>query len=145
MARLNRAASRAAQAAQVVCATDITGFGLLGHAAEMALASHAEAGVGLRIEAAAVPTLPRVWDYIAARYLTRGSTRNPEAFGVHVHFAPGVTAAQRTLLWEAETSGGLLLAVPTATLDDFRAACAGMHQAYWEIGEVSAGSGIEVT
>ena len=144
MSRLNRAAARAAQAAHVVCATDITGFGLLGHASEMALASHVDAGAGLRIRAAAVPALPGVWDYIAADYLTRGSTRNPEAFAANVHFAPGVNPAQRSLLWEAETSGGLLLAVPAATLDDFRAACSTMHQDYWEIGEVIAGSGIEV-
>lgn len=143
MAKLNRAAAQAARAAQVRGATDITGFGLLGHGSEMASGSR-PASAGLRIRAADVPTLPGVWDYIAAGYLTRGSTRNPDHFGQHVRFAPSVTPAQRTLLWEAETSGGLLLAVPAAQVDTFRAACTTAKQDCWEIGEVVAGEGVEV-
>jgi selenide,water dikinase len=144
MTRLNRHAAQAALAAQVVGATDITGFGLLGHGSEMAMASGQANGAGLRIEAAAVPALPGVWEYIAAGYLTRGSTRNPGHFGEHVRFGPGVTAAQRTLLWEAETSGGLLLAIPAAQVAIFTAACDERQQSYWRIGEVVAGAGIEV-
>lgn len=140
----NRAAAQAAQAAGVRCATDVTGFGLLGHAAEVAIASGRAAAVGLRIRAAAVPALPGVDAYIEGRYLTRGSTRNPEHYGAHVRFAETVTPAQRTLLWEAETSGGLLLAVPAATAEMFLAACAGRNQAAWEIGDVVPGAGIEV-
>jgi selenide,water dikinase len=144
MLRLNRAAARAAQAAGVQAATDITGFGLLGHAAEMAVASGRAAGAGFRIQAAAVPALPGVWDYITARYLTRGSSRNPEAYGAHVRYGPGVTPVQRTLLWEAETSGGLLVAVPTACTGVFQDACAAADQPVWAIGEVIPGEGIEV-
>lgn len=144
MTRLNRAAAQAARAANVRSATDITGFGLLGHGSEMALAGGQEGSVGFRLRAAAVPTLPGVWDYIAAGYLTRGSTRNPAHFSDHVHFADSVTPAQRTLLWEVETSGGLLLAVPAAGVTTFRTACAEAQQACWEIGEVVAGAGIEV-
>ncbi len=144
MLRLNRDATRAAQQAGVRCATDITGFGLLGHGSEMAFASHIENGVGFRIEANAVPALPGVWDYIAARYLTRGNTRNPEHFGSRVRFAEGITSAQRSLLWEAETSGGLLLAVPVSGVETFRAACAERNQPCWEIGQVVDGDGIEV-
>jgi selenide,water dikinase len=139
----NRAAAQAAQAAGVRCATDVTGFGLLGHAAEVAFAG-GSAGVGLRIRAADVPALPGVDAYIAGRYLTRGSTRNPEHYGALVRFAESITPAQRTLLWEAETSGGLLLAVPAAAVETFLAACAGRKQAAWEIGEVVPGAGIEV-
>ena len=144
MAKLNRAAARAAQAANVCCATDITGFGLLGHSSEIAVASYQTNGAGLRIRAAAVPTLPGVWAYIAASYLTRGSTRNPDYYGKHVRFAASVTAAQRTLLWEAETSGGLLLAVPQDQVEVFRSACAEAKQDCWEIGEVVTGEGVEV-
>jgi len=144
MAKLNRAAAHAAQVANVRGATDITGFGLLGHASEMAVASGQAAGAGLRIRAADVPSLPGVWAYIAAGYLTRGSTRNPDHFGGHVHFAASVTDAQRTLLWEAETSGGLLLAVPAAQSDAFRTTCTASGQTWWEIGEVVAGEGVEV-
>ncbi len=144
MLRLNRQAAQAARAAQVLGATDITGFGLLGHGSEMAVASGQVAGAGLRIEAAAVPALAGVWDYIAAGYITRGSTRNPNHFGAHVHFAASVSAAQRTLLWEAETSGGLLLAVPATHTATFMRVCDDNDQRYWRIGEVVAGGGVEV-
>jgi selenide, water dikinase len=144
MLQLNRAAAQAARAAKVRAATDITGFGLLGHGCEMAQVSGRALGAGLRIEAAAVPVLPGVWDYLAAGYGTRGSTRNPAHFGAAVRFAERVTPAQRTLLWEAETSGGLLLAVPAAEVATFRAQCAAAGQACWAIGEVIQGEGIEV-
>jgi len=83
-----------------------------------------------------VPALPGVFGYIEAGYLTRGSARNPEHFGEHVAAAPGVTAAHITLLWEAETSGGLLLAVPPSGLGQFRDVCEGNEQPFWEIGTV---------
>jgi len=143
MSRLNRDAGRAAQTAGVVAATDITGFGLLGHASEMAIAS-ARDSVGFRIRAADVPVLSGAAEYAAARYLTRGSGYNPDEFGAQVRFAPDISALQRTLLWEAETSGGLLLAVPATGLAAFTAACAASRQPYWEIGEAVAGAGIEV-
>ncbi len=144
MLLLNRAASKAARAAGVRAATDITGFGLLGHGSEMAKASHRNAGAGLRIRAADVPTLPGVWAYIEAGYLTRGSDVNPATYGEHVRFADSVSAAQRTLLWEVETSGGLLVCVPPDEVDTFQATCVEEGQAYWSIGEVVDGEGIEV-
>lgn len=144
MTRLNRTAAKAACAAKARAATDITGFGLLGHGSEMATASGREAGVGLRIWAGAVPALPGVWDYIAAGYLTRGSTRNPAHFGNGVRFAASVTPAQRTLLWEAETSGGLLVAVPVDEVEIFQSSCKEADQDCWAIGEVVQDEGIEV-
>lgn len=143
MLHLNRVAAQAARAAQVQAATDITGFGLLGHGSEMVAGSR-EQGVGFRIRAADVPVLPGVWDYLAAGYVTRGSTRNPAHFGTTVRFAASVTPAQRALLWEAETSGGLLLAVPDGEVTTFRNHCAAGKQECWEIGEVINGGGIEV-
>ena len=144
MLRLNRAAAQAGKRAHVRSATDITGYGLLGHGAEMAIASGREAGAGFVIHAAAVPALEGVWDYIAAGYLTSGSRRNPAHYGEHVTSAPEVTPVQKTLLWEVETSGGLLLAVPAGEVDTFTAACAERGQAYWWIGEVVKGEGIRV-
>lgn len=144
MLTLNRNASQSAQAANVRGATDITGFGLLGHGAEMAVAGGAEAGTGLRIRAADVPTLPGVQAYVDAGYLTRGATLNPKEFGKHVHFADSVPAYLRTVLWEAETSGGLLLAVPAHELDAFHAAAQDRKLRVWEIGEAVAGEGVEV-
>jgi selenide,water dikinase len=145
MLRLNRCAAHAAQAAGVRGATDITGFGLLGHGSEMALAGGRECGAGLRIHADQVPALPGAFDYIEAGFLTRGSERNPASFGANVRFDPAVTPAQCTLLWEVETSGGLLLAVPEAQTQLFQEACAAHQQPAWPIGEVVAGlEGIEV-
>lgn len=144
MTTLNRAAARAAQAANVRSATDITGFGLLGHAVEMALAAGREAGAGFRIRMADLPTLPGVWDYIAAGYITGASSRNPAALGEHVRLSEHITPAQKVLLWEAETSGGLLVAVPPQEIDVFHAALAAAKQSCWEIGEVVEGEGIEV-
>ncbi len=144
MARLNRATARAAQAAGVRSATDITGFGLLGHGSEMVQAIAPVEQVGFQIVAGNVPALTGVWDYIAAGYLTRGSTRNPEAFGEQVRIAATVSPAQRTLLWEAETSGGLLLAVPADQVGVFLEACAQADQPTWQIGEAIPRRGIEV-
>lgn len=140
MLRLNRAAAHAARAAGVQAATDITGFGLLGHSVEMALAS----ATMFVIRADEVPVLPGVWDYIAAEYLTRGHVLNPQHFGEHVTFADSVAPAQRILLWEAETSGGLLVAVPAQAAEQFRQACANNQQPFWEIGFVQAGAGLHV-
>ena len=136
MTRLNRASACAGRAAGVRSGTDITGFGLLGHAVELATASAADAPIQLQIEAGSVPALPGAFDYIKAGYLTRGSVRNPEHFGGHVASANGVSAAHKTLLWEAETSGGLLLAVPPSGLGRFRDVCEREEQFFWEIGTV---------
>ncbi len=144
MLRLNRAASQAALAGGVHAATDITGFGLLGHASEMYVASRRTAEVGLRIHATDVPLLPGALGYVAAGYLTRGSVRNPAHFAEYVNFDAKVDAALRTLLWEAETSGGLLLAVPQEGIEQFETACAEREQDYWYIGEAIQGANIEV-
>jgi selenide, water dikinase len=144
MLRLNRAAAQAGRLAGVRSATDITGFGLLGHASEMAAAAWRASKTGFLIRAAAVPALDGAWEYIAAGYLTRGATRNPQHYGINVTVAPEVTPAQRTLLWESETSGGLLLAVPAATVEIFTAACDERKQPYWQIGEALNGEGIRV-
>ena len=143
MLRFNRAAAQAALRCGVRSATDITGFGLLGHASEMLQGQH-DAQAGFRIVAADVPMLPGLPAYAASGYLTRGITRNPEYYGDRVHFAESVTAVQRTVLWEVETSGGLLLAVPAAEAARFMDECAARDQQAWEIGEVVAGAGIAV-
>ena len=89
-----------------------------------------------------LPTLPGVWDY-RGRYIT-GQFRNPAALGEHVRWSEHITSAQKVLLWEAETSGGLLVAVPPQEIDVFHAALAAAKQSCWEIGEVVEGEGIEV-
>jgi len=107
MRRLNRAAAEAALAADAHAATDVTGFGLLGHAREMALAS----GVHLRLRAAAVPLLPGAGDY-ALSAQSQGLHNNQAFAAASVDFAPSVTEQLRALLFDPQTSGGLLLSLP---------------------------------
>ena len=88
-------------------ATDVTGFGLIGHAREMALAS----GVSLRIEAAKISALPGAMECIRAGFIPGGLKANEEFAAGCVEFASGVAAELRTLMFDPQTAGGLLLAV----------------------------------
>jgi selenide,water dikinase len=109
MRTLNRAAAdvvRELPAGAVHACTDITGFGLIGHATEMARAS----GVTIAIDAARVP----LFDGVLALALTNrsgGMQSNQEHFGAGVRFAEGVDPALQALLFDPQTSGGLLIAV----------------------------------
>jgi len=140
MKRLNRCAAQAGQAVGVRAATDVTGFGLLGHATEMTQAG----GVRFRFRMGAIPLLPGAADYAAEWVFPGGSHSNRAFYGPLVHFDAGIPEDRQMLLWDAQTSGGLLLAVPAARVDDFMAACAGHEQRAWVVGEVIEGEGIEV-
>jgi len=104
MTTLNRDASRAALAAGAVCATDVTGFGLLGHLFKMARAS----GVSAVVDAAAVPFLEAARPSYAAGFVPGGSRRNLD--WVRPHVASSVSEDELLLLADAQTSGGLLVA-----------------------------------
>jgi selenide,water dikinase len=105
MTTLNRAASEAALAAGAVCATDVTGFGLLGHLHKLARAS----GVTARVDAAAVPYLDGARDALAAGYVSGGTRRNLD--WVRPHLDAGTAGEDELLLLaDAQTSGGLLVA-----------------------------------
>jgi selenide, water dikinase len=103
MTRLNRAASEAALAAGAQAATDVTGFGLLGHAYKMARAS----GVTIRIDAAAVPYLDGARDALRDGYVSGGTRRNLD--WVRSHLDASVDEDELLLLADAQTSGGLLV------------------------------------
>jgi selenide,water dikinase len=105
MTGLNRAAAEAALAGGAVCATDVTGFGLLGHLHKLARAS----GVTARVDAAAVPYLDGARDALAAGYVSGGTRRNLDWVRPHLS-ADGVAADELLLLADAQTSGGLLVA-----------------------------------
>jgi selenide,water dikinase len=107
MVRLNRSAAAAMTAVGVDSATDITGFGLLGHAWEMAQASH----VDLFIDSRAVPLLPGVGELAAQGLFPGGSERNREYMTTRTDFGSDVPETTRMLLCDAQTSGGLLIAV----------------------------------
>ena len=107
MTTLNRDAAEAALTAGVLAATDVTGFGLLGHLHRMLRAS----GVAAEVDAARVPFLPGAAELAAAGFVP-GGTRNNEAFlRERVELEPGLPPVVATLLHDAQTSGGLLLAV----------------------------------
>lgn len=140
MLTLNRHAMRAGQAAGVRCATDITGFGLLGHASEMAEGS---AGA-LQISLAALPLLPGARRYAEARMAPGGTHSNRRYFSLRVQAPPDLSQADEALLYDPQTSGGLLLAVPPAQRDVFYETCAQLGQLAWEIGRVVEGHGVQV-
>lgn len=108
MAHLNRAASEAAIAAGARAATDVTGYGLIGHLGNMLRAS----GVAARIDAAAVPVLDGVGALVEAGYVPGGTRRNQRDAADSVSHADGVDEVTRTLLADAQTSGGLVIASP---------------------------------
>jgi selenide, water dikinase len=105
MTTLNRSAAEAAVAAGVRCATDVTGFGLLGHAFKLARAS----GVTARIDPAAVPYLDGARDAARDGFVSGGTRRNLDWVDPHTRWA-GVGELDRLLLADAQTSGGLLVA-----------------------------------
>jgi selenide,water dikinase len=140
MLRLNREPALAAVAVGVHALTDVTGFGLLGHADEVARAS----GVGVVLNASAVPLLHRALDAVRAGVRTGGSNRNEEYLADRVTFTAGVTRDLSELLYDPQTSGPLFVVLPAERADDFEAACAARDQRCWRVGEIVEGSGIEV-
>jgi selenide,water dikinase len=114
MRRLNAEASRAALAVGARCATDITGFGLLGHASHIARAS----AVTLVVEVSRIPVLPGAREAAASGVGTGGAGRNEEFLESRVAWG-AVSEVDRALLVDPQTSGGLLVAVPEHAVGDY--------------------------
>ena len=112
MATLNDGAMRAALAHGVTCATDVTGFGLLGHLGNILRSSKVAAEVWVD----ALPLLDRARELAEAGVIPGGSERNLKA-ATQASWAPELSAAERMLCCDAQTSGGLLLAVKPAQMD----------------------------
>lgn len=140
MKRLNRDASRISREAANAL-TDVTGFSLLGHGCEMARAS----GCALRIVSPAVPLLPGALDYAGRGVSTGGAERNRGHFAPSVRIDAGVSEAMRGVLWDPQTSGGLLIAAPAEQAAAMQQRFAAAGEPLWAIGEVVEGEGIEVT
>jgi selenide,water dikinase len=140
MTRLNMTASELAMRFGLRGGTDVTGFGLLGHGWEMAKG----AGVGLRIHYEQVPFTSAAKKFGEAGAFPGGSIDNAKYYGPHARFADAFERWERTLLFDAQTSGGLLLAVTAGVAAEFQSAAEEAGQALWEIGEVVAGQGIDV-
>jgi selenide,water dikinase len=136
MSALNRGASDAMLEVGVHACTDVTGFGLLGHLQELTAASRLAAVV----HAAAVPILPRVLDLINDGVVPDGSWTNVESVEPYVTYAEELAQPVRVALADAQTSGGLLIAVPAERVDHLTQLLSvrGAHAAA-VIGELVAG------
>ena len=113
MAMLNKAAAEALVDFDVHAATDVTGFGFAGHSLEMAEG----AGLALDVEAAALPVLEGAVDLVRDGVTSGGCTRGKTHYGDRVAVGAGVDAALADLVFDAETSGGLLVALPESQLE----------------------------
>jgi len=140
MTTLNRAASLAMIAAGAHAATDITGFGLLGHGYELARAS----GVQLRLGASSVPIYQLARDLIAIGIAPGGSRKNASEHEVFTTFAADVPSDLRLLLSDAQTSGGLLIAIAPHRLAKLLEGLREPDALASIVGRIEAGSGIIV-
>jgi selenide,water dikinase len=140
MTRLNRHASHLALEAGVLACTDVTGFSLLGHAEEMARS----AAVRIVIDSNALPILPGALDYARAGHVTGGANRNRAGLEDKVAFERSIPPEVEHLLFDPQTSGGLLLAAPPHLVDALAAALEASELAAARVGCVEAGVGILV-
>jgi selenide,water dikinase len=136
MATLNRSAAEAALAVGPSAMTDVSGFGLVGHLRELALAS----GVGAHVDARSVPAMEGAEQLLASGdALSGGSRRNREFLEPFTSFDPGVPDERRALLFDAMTSGGLLVAAEAERAGDMEQALRAAAPAAARIGELDFG------
>lgn len=140
MKRLSRHPSHLARGAGVHAMTDVTGFALLGHAAEMAQQGDAT----LVIEGAAVPLLPGARDFAALGAVTGGGGRNRAQLGDAVRLPGDLDPVLADLLFDPQTSGGLLIAAPEPVAERLRARIEEQEGECWAIGYVEAGPPVVV-
>ena len=140
MSRLNKTAGQLALEFDLRGGTDITGFGFLGHGLEMAGAS----GVRLSIENSKVPLLSGARGYAEKGTFPGGAFDNKGHVGENVRFDVGVDEPAQMLLFDPQTSGGLLLGVPREKLSAFETRARELGQPVWVVGEVLDGQGITV-
>jgi selenide,water dikinase len=136
MAALNRTAAEVMAAFDVHACTDVTGFGLLGHLAEMLSGG----GTGARVFARFLPFIPEALEYASMGLIPAGAYKNKEFREAMVIIEPGVDRARQDLLYDPQTSGGLLIGVNGAQSADLVRALreAGIDESA-EVGEVLAG------
>jgi len=140
MARLNKSASDLAVEFGLRGGTDITGFGLIGHGMEMTNAS----GTSLYIDYAKIPFLNGASNYAEMGCLAGGVFDNLTYFEGQVKLERTLSEPEKMLLFDPQTSGGLLLGVPQDLLPEMLKRAEDISQPTWVIGEVRPGSGIEV-
>ena len=140
MLRLNRHASHIAQAVEAHSLTDITGYSILGHGYEMAAAGK----VALRLSAGRVPLLAGVLEYASQGIVTGGADRNRKHLRDKVSLSNEISAEVEHVLFDPQTSGGLLMAVAPEKAGEVEARFAAAEHSVWQVGEVVKGEGIQV-
>jgi selenide,water dikinase len=140
MSRLNRTAGQLAVEFNLRGGTDVTGFGLMGHGLEMANAS----GVSLGIEFGKLPFLSGARGYAEKGIFPGGAFDNKKYFGGQVRFDEKIDEPAQMLLYDPQTSGGLLLGIPREKIEGFQKRAEELNQPYWVIGNVAEGKGLEV-
>ena len=140
MKRLNKTASQLATEFQLGAGTDVTGYSLLGHGLEMANAS----GVSLQLELAKIPFVTGARNYAKLGTFPGGAFDNKSHFAQQVEFVESIGEPEQMLLFDPQTSGGLLLGVPDKLLDSFVAMAKDVGQPAWVIGSAQEGTGIQV-
>ena len=140
MSRLNKDAALLAVESDVMGATDITGFSFLGHAWEMASTS----GVGLRFEWEKIPFTKGARRYAENYIFPGGASDNRLYYRSHIEFKHQLEEYEEMLLFDPQTSGGLLFAVPPDNLDHMLRRAKEIDQPLWVIGDVIDGNNIEV-
>lgn len=140
MKQLNKAASHLANEFELRGGTDITGYSLLGHAMEMAEASN----VALELDFPKIPFISCARKYAEAGCFPGGAFDNKKYFESRVKFSASIDEENQMLLFDPQTSGGLLLAVSAEKLDLFMARALNLGQPCWVVGTAVPGSGIHV-
>lgn len=140
MSRLNTKAAQLANEFGIRAATDITGFSLLGHGWEMAHASD----VQFRLEFDRIPFISCARKYAEQWIFPGGSSDNRLFYGEHVRFTKEISEVEQMLLFDAQTSGGLLLSVAAEKISAFEKRAAELSQPVWVIGRVENGQGLSV-
>ncbi len=137
MLTLNKTASKAAVAAGAQAATDVTGFGLLGHGMNIAKSSK----VTLIIDSEKVPFMKKVTDLAEAGAVPKGARNNLDYCSKHTSFSRTITKGYRLALADPQTSGGLLISLPPEGLKKFDRIAKKGNMPYKVIGEVEKGRG----
>jgi len=132
MKMLNKAGAVCMQQFGVKGATDVTGFGLLGHALKMAEAS----GVSIQLSLGSLPVLPQVMSLLESGCIPGAAFRNADFVKDQVFYAPTCTVEQKMLANDAQTSGGLLMAVDADKANDLMTVLKIVHPQACIIGEV---------
>jgi len=140
MKKLNNIPSEIAVQIGLKAATDVTGFSLLGHAHEMAVSSH----VQIIFNSASIPFLSNAREYGKKGFFAGGAADNRLFYKKYIDFSTRIDEVTEMLLFDPQTSGGLLLGCPPDKLSQFQKLASDQDLNNWVIGEVKKGSGIIV-